>query len=63
MNRDKSEAIPIGMIDYLENIVSVIGYRVGKLPTSYLGLPLGAIFKSLRVWDMVEERFRKHLSF
>ncbi|RVW17753.1 hypothetical protein CK203_071684 [Vitis vinifera] len=41
VNRDKSEAIPIGMIDYLENIVSVIGYRVGKLPTSYLGLPLG----------------------
>ena len=39
-----------------------MGCRVGKLPTSYLGLPLSASFKSLRVWDVVEERVRKRLS-
>ncbi|RVW54392.1 hypothetical protein CK203_068349 [Vitis vinifera] len=32
---------------------------VRKLPTTYLGLPLGAIFKSPTVWDVVEERFHK----
>ena len=63
VNRDKREAIPVGRVDSLEIIISVLGCRIEKLPTSYLGLPLGAIFKSLRVWDMVEERFRKHLSF
>ncbi|RVW62021.1 hypothetical protein CK203_062421 [Vitis vinifera] len=62
VNRDKSEVIPIGRVDYLENIVSVLGCRIGKLPSSYLGLPLGAHFKSARMWDIVEERFRKRLS-
>ena len=62
MNRDKSEVIHVGRVDYLENIVSVLGCRIGKLPSSYLGLPLGAPFKSSRVWEVVDERFRKHLS-
>ena len=62
MNRDKSEAILVGRVDSLEIIVSVLECRIGKLPSSYLGLPLGAPFKSSRVWDVVEERFRKRLS-
>lgn len=33
--------------------------REGKLPSSYLGLPLGAPFRSISVWDRVKERFRK----
>ena len=40
-----------------------LGCRVRKLPTTYLGLPLGAIFKSPTVWDVVEERFHKRLGF
>ena len=39
----------------MENLSSVLGCRIGKLPTSYLGLPLGALFKSSRAWDIVEE--------
>ncbi|RVW34516.1 hypothetical protein CK203_115335 [Vitis vinifera] len=34
-----------------------------KLSSSYLGLPLGARFKEVAVWDEVEERLRKRLSF
>ena len=49
VNRDKSEAILVGSIDSLEKIVLVMGCRVGKLPTSYLGFPLGSPFKSSRV--------------
>ena len=60
VNRDKSEAIPVGRIDSLENIISVLRCRIGKFPS--LGLPLGALFKSSRMWDIVEERFRKRLS-
>ena len=62
VNRDKSEVILVGRVDSLENIISVMGCRVGKLPTSFLGLPLDAPFNSSRVWDVVEERFIKHLS-
>ena len=41
VNRDKSEVIPVGRVESLKNIVSVLGCRIRKLP-SYLGLPLGA---------------------
>ena len=44
MNRDKSEAIPVGRVDSLENIVLILGCKIGKLPSSYLGLPLDAPF-------------------
>ena len=63
VNRDKSEVIPVGRVDSLENIVSVLGCSIGKLSSSYLGLPLGASFKFSRVWDVVEERFRKRFVF
>ena len=33
-----------------------------SLPTTYLGLPLGAHYNSFVVWDGVEERFLKHLA-
>ena len=36
--------------------------KVGGLPSCYLGLPLGAPFKSMVVWDGVEERFRRRLA-
>ena len=36
--------------------------RVGSLPSSYLGLPLGAPHKSLSMWDGVEERVRRRLT-
>ena len=52
VNRDKSEVIPVGRIKSLEDVVSMMGCRVRKLPTSYLGLPLGAFFKSSRVCGM-----------
>ena len=36
--------------------------KVGSLPSAYLGLPLGANYKSVTAWDGVEERFRKKLT-
>ncbi|RVW17454.1 Transposon TX1 uncharacterized 149 kDa protein [Vitis vinifera] len=35
---------------------------VGSLPSTYLGMPLGAPFKSVTVWDGVEELFRRRLA-
>ncbi|RVW93472.1 Molybdenum cofactor sulfurase [Vitis vinifera] len=50
------------VVETLEDVASMLGCRVGKLPISYLGLPLGASFKSSWVWDAVEERFKKRLT-
>ncbi|RVW65636.1 Transposon TX1 uncharacterized 149 kDa protein [Vitis vinifera] len=42
--------------------ISELGCKVGSLPSTYLGLPLGAPHKSVAVWDGVEERMRKRLA-
>ena len=62
INLNKSEVIPIGTVDNVEELVSELGCKVGSLPTPYLGLPLGAKHKALGVWDSIEERFRKRLA-
>ena len=42
INLDKSEIIPVGEVDEIEELVVELGCRVGSLPSQYLGLPLGA---------------------
>ena len=42
INLEKSEMIPIGEMDNVEDLTCKIGCKVGKLSSSYLGLPLGA---------------------
>ena len=59
---EKSEVIPVGEVDLLEELACEIGCKVGKLPSYYLGLSLGASHKSVVVWDSVEERFQRRLS-
>ena len=59
---EKSELIPIGRVNDIEDLALELGCKVGGLPSYYLGLPLGAPFKSEVVWDSVEERFRKRLA-
>ena len=39
-----------------------LGCKIGSLPFTYLGLPLGAPHKSVGVWDQIEERFRRRLA-
>ena len=48
-NMEKNEAIPVRRVTIVEDVDSMLVCRVGKLPTSHLGLPLGASFKSSRV--------------
>ena len=54
--------IPVGRIENVEELADEFGYKVGNLPSTYLGMPLGAPFKSVGVWDGIEERFRKRLA-
>ncbi|RVX19153.1 putative ribonuclease H protein [Vitis vinifera] len=58
----KSEIIPIGGVEEVDRAAAVFGCKVGNFPTNYLGLPLGASHKSCRVWDGVEERFKRKLA-
>lgn len=62
VNLEKSELTPVGRVNDIEELALELGCKVGGLSSSYLGLPLGAPFKSEVVWDSVEERFRKRLT-
>ena len=42
INLNKSEIIPMGRVDNVEMLAVELGCGVGSLPTTYLGLPLGA---------------------
>ena len=62
INLEQSELIPVGRVYNVEDLALEVGCKVGGLLSRYLGLPLGAPFKSMAVWDGVEERFRKRLA-
>ncbi|WJZ92237.1 hypothetical protein VitviT2T_011246 [Vitis vinifera] len=62
INLEKCEVILIGEVDLLEELAYEIGCKVGKLPSSYLGLSLRASHKSMAMWDGVEERFQRRFS-
>ena len=46
----------------MKGLAVKLGCQVGSLPSTYLGLPLGASHKSIAVWDSIEERMRKRLA-
>ena len=56
---DKSELIPMGEVDNVEGLAAELGCRVESLPSTYLGLTLGASHKFIVVWDSIEEKMRK----
>lgn len=58
-NLGRSELILVRVVPNVSKLAFLLGCRVGKLPTTQLGQPLGATFKSLPVWDVVKERFHK----
>ena len=47
VNVVKSEMVPIGEINNVHVLVEILGCMVGALPMTYLGMPLGASYKSL----------------
>ena len=61
-NLEKSELIPVGRVENVEELADEFGYKVGNFPSTYLGMPLGVPFKFVGVWDGIEERFRKRLA-
>ena len=62
INMQKSEIILVGVVEDVDTAAAVFGCKVGNLPTTYLGLPLKASHNSCRVWDGVEERFKRKLA-
>jgi len=55
INLAKSEIVPVGEVEDVEELASILGCRVSSLPMKYLGLPLGASYKASSIWNGVIE--------
>jgi hypothetical protein len=62
INLSKSELVPVGSVQNVPELESILGCRVSSLPLTYLGLPLGASFKSKTIWAGVVEKMEKRLA-
>ena len=62
INLNKSELIQVGVVENLDALAAKLGCRIGHLPTTYLGLPLGVAHKSVAIGDSIEEKIHKRLA-
>jgi hypothetical protein len=58
----KSEIVPIGEIEDVKGLAQLLGCRVAFLPMTYLGLPLGASYKAVSIWNGVIEKMERRLA-
>jgi exonuclease III len=62
INLGKSELVPVGSVPDVEELAVVLGCKVGTLPMSYLGLPLGSSFKDKTIWNGIVEKLETRLA-
>ncbi|WMV55749.1 hypothetical protein MTR67_049134 [Solanum verrucosum] len=62
INWRKSLIFPINEVNRMQHLTEILGGEIGKLPTVYLGMPLGDKSKSNEIWNRVLERCEGRLS-
>lgn len=53
---------PINEVPNMEELIMIPDGEVGALPTTYLGMPLGAKSRSKYIWNSVVEKCEKKLT-
>ncbi|WMV10713.1 hypothetical protein MTR67_004098 [Solanum verrucosum] len=61
VNWGKSSLFPVNEVPQIKEMAGILGCSVGKLPTTYLGMPLGNNHKALEIWDSILEKTEKKL--
>lgn len=62
VNLGKLELVPVGSVPAKEELATILGCKTSSLPMQYLGLPLGAKFKSQEIWNPVLEKVERRLA-
>ena len=60
-NLGKSEIVPVGTVHGIQDLAQLIGGRITTLPLKYLGLPLGAKYKSKEIQNPILEKMERQL--
>ena len=58
----KSEIVRIGKVSNIQTLANILQCKVGSLPMIYLGMPLGTLYKTASIWNLILERMEKKLS-
>ncbi|WMV11476.1 hypothetical protein MTR67_004861 [Solanum verrucosum] len=61
INWGKSFIYPVNEVPQISLLANILGGKIGELPTTYLGMPLGAKSKSLSIWNSVVEKCERKL--
>ena len=62
VNMAKSEMVPIGEVGNIDMLADALDFQVCSLPLAYLGMPLGASYKAMSVWDPILEKMERKLA-
>lgn len=63
INYAKSGIICFGRnIEWIETIANKLGCQVVKLPTTYLGIPLGANLRRVKTWEPILNKIQDKLA-
>ena len=62
VNLAKSVLIPVGNVQQVDYLASILGCEVASLPLKYLGLPLGAPNNASHIWDDILEKMESRLA-
>lgn len=53
INIAKSKILPVSVVANIDSLASSFGCKIASLPSSYLGLPIGAPFKNKATWNQL----------
>ena len=62
VNMSKSKMVPVGVVPNLSTLADIMYCRIGALPLTYLGMLLGASFKSKSIWNSIVEKMECKLA-
>ena len=62
INLAKFELVPVDNVGNVDGLVGILGRGVSSLPVKYIGLPLGASFKTKFSWDNFIEKIERLLA-
>ena len=62
VNWRKSSIFHIKEVQQIQALANILKCKIERLPTVYLGLPLGAKHKAVSIWDDVLEKSERRLA-
>jgi hypothetical protein len=62
INLSKLELVPVGNVNNVVELASIMGCKVSYFPIKNVGLSLGASFKNKSIWDGIIEKIEPCLT-